>query len=85
MSEYYNCNYKVNDVIIGINPTNKFSYLQIFRIKDFIVHDYYGHKIVDYVKIEYVSRNDMYVDIHETEVAVSFLNNNFKRLILEDA
>ena len=84
MSEYYNCNFKVNDIIIGINPDNKYTYLKIFRIKDFKVYEEYGRKIVDYATLEHVDRNDVYVDIHTDEVVVRFLNNNFKRLMLEE-
>ena len=39
MNEFYNCNFKRDDIIIGINPENKFSYLKIFRIKDFVTHE----------------------------------------------
>lgn len=84
MSEYYNCNYKVNDIIIGINPDNKYSYLRIFRIKDLKTREEYGRTIVDYAIIERITRDDVYVDINEDDVVVNFLNNNFKRLVLEE-
>ena len=84
MNEYYNCNFKINDIIIGVNPDNKFTYLKLFRIKRFITKEEYGRIMVTDAILEHVTRDEMYVDIHEDDVVVSFLNNNFKRLVLEE-
>ena len=84
MSEYYNCNFKIDDIIIGVNPNNKYSYLKPFRIKDFITKEEYGRIMVTDAILEHVTRDEIYTDIHEDIVVVSFLNNNFKRLVLEE-
>ena len=79
MNEFYNCNFKRDDIIIGINPENKFSYLKIFRIKDFVTHEEYGRTIVDYV-----TENEICTDLHTTDIGVSFLNKNFRRINVEE-
>ena len=84
MSEYYNCNFKIDDIIIGINPDNKFTYLKLFRIKRFITEEEYGRIMVRDVILEHVTRDEIYTDVHEENVVVRFLNKNFKRLVLED-
>ena len=84
MSEFYNCNFKRDDIIIGINPENKFSYLKIFRIKDFITHDEYGRTIVTFAIVEWTTEDNIFKDIHIDNFSVKYLNKNFKRLILED-
>ena len=84
MNEFYNCNFKCDDIIIGINPENRFSYLRLFRIKRFITKEEYGRIIVTDAILEHVTRDEIYTDFHEDSVVVSFLNNNFKRLALEE-
>ena len=84
MSEFYNCNFKRDDIIIGINPNDKFSYLRIFRIVDFVTHDYYGHTIVDAATVHYVTRDEIYTDLHTYDVGVSFLNRDYKRINVEE-
>lgn len=84
MSEYYNCNFKINDIIIGVNPDNKFSYLKLFRIKSFITKEEYGRIMITDAILEHVTRDEIYTDFHEDSIVVSFLNNNFKRLVLEE-
>ena len=58
MSEYYNCNFKINDIIMGVNPDNKFTYLKLFRIKHFVTKEEYGRVMVTNAVIEYTTRND---------------------------
>lgn len=84
MNEFYNCNFKRDDIIIGINPNNKFSYLRIFRIVDFVTHDNNCHTIVDAVTVHYIIRNDIYTDLHQYDINVSFLNKNFRRIKIEE-
>lgn len=85
MSEFHNCNFKVGDIIIGINPRNKFSYLRVFIIKDFETHDDYGREVVDYVRVDYVTDNEICTDIHSNyEIGVSFLNRDFRRIVIEE-
>lgn len=84
MSEFYNCNFKCNDIIIGINPENKFSYLKIFRIKDFVTHKDFGRVMVDFAIVDYTSESEICVDLHTTDIGVSFLNKNFRRIKVEE-
>ena len=84
MNEFYNCNFKCDDIIIGINPNDKFSYLRIFRIVDFVTHDNYGHTIVDAVTVHYITRDEIYTDLHQYDIDVSFLNKNFRRIKIEE-
>lgn len=84
MNEFYNCNFKRDDIIIGINPENKFSYLKIFRIKDFVTHEEYGRTIVTFAIVDYVTENEICTDLHTTDIGVSFLNKNFRRINVEE-
>lgn len=84
MSEFYNCNFKRDDIIIGINPEDKFSYLKIFRIKDFITHEDLGRTMVTFAIVDNVTVGEICTDLHTNDIGVSFLNNNFRRIKIEE-
>lgn len=84
MSEFYNCNFKVGDIIIGVNPESKSCYLKIFKIKDFATHDDFGRKIVDFAIVEHTTEHNLCTDIHTTKIGVKILNSNFKRIVVEE-
>ena len=84
MNEFYNCNFKRDDIIIGINHNDKFSYLRIFRIVDFVTHDNYGLTIVDAATVHHITRNEIYTDLHKYDIGVSFLNRDYKRINVEE-
>lgn len=84
MNEFYNCNFKRGDIIIGINPQDKFSYLKIFIIKDIHSHDEYGREIVDHVKVDSRRENDISTDINNYEIGIRFLNRDYRKINIED-
>ena len=84
MSEFYNCNFKVGDIIIGIDPSHKKSYLRICRIKGFDTHDEYGRTVVDYAEVDFVTEDDLIKSVHRNKIGVSFLNKFFRRIVVEE-
>lgn len=85
MSNYYNCNFNVDDFIIGVNPEDKYSYLKIFKIKEIKSHDEYGREIVDSIVLEYRRESHPYIDICNIEISngVKTIHRDYKKISTE--
>ena len=80
MSEFYNCNFKVGDIIIGIEPNQPFTFLKIFRIIGFSTHEEYGRTLVDFAEVEYPTDDG----VDTTDIGVSALNHYYRRIVVEE-
>ena len=84
MGEFYNCNFKVGDIIIGVDSSSKKSYLRICKIVGFDTHEDLGRTFVDYAKIEFVTEDDLLKSVHRDRISVKFLNHYFRRIVVEE-
>lgn len=84
MSEFDNCNFKRDDIIIGINPENKFSYLRIFRIVDFVTHEDLGRNMISFAIVEYINESEGCSELHTINININILNKNFRRINIEE-
>lgn len=83
MMKYYNCRFNVGDIVIGINPKYKRSYLNVFMITNIDSHDEYGREFADTIKMDYRRDNDICTDINTHEVDVKTLNRDYRKINIE--
>jgi hypothetical protein len=80
MQEFDNCNFKEGDIIIGVNPDNRSSFLTIAKIKKFNTHEDMNRTIVDSAMLQFASKDDIdgtsRIGIHAI-VDINILNKDF--------
>lgn len=74
----YDMNYKIGDIVIGVNSEDEFSYLRLFKLKDIIDRENYGTIMI----LEYMCHRDSYHDCNNIYYSVLNFNKYFKKVLI---